>query len=186
MKPLPSPRPLARLSLARLCALACGVTLTLGLNGCALTDELAQRSAPKPALIASAAPQTDTAPASSERERASPSEASLVTLTAATTRDAKVAPAQATDAAAPAADSAIALTQASMPALALQPLPKPLTPATHAVIPLAPPDDLWQRIRQGFTMPDLNSPLVPGREQWYAARPEEFIARIERSRMYLF
>ncbi|QBK06627.1 LysM peptidoglycan-binding domain-containing protein [Hylemonella gracilis] len=79
-----------------------------------------------------------------------------------------------------------ALTLTSVPAIELQPLPKPLTPATHAVIALAPPDDLWQRIRQGFAMPDLDSPLVQGREQWYAARPEEFIAMIERSRMYLF
>lgn len=35
-------------------------------------------------------------------------------------------------------------------------------------------------------MPDLESPLVSGREQWYAARPEEFIAMVERSRMYLY
>ncbi|MEK9953535.1 MAG: lytic transglycosylase, partial [Curvibacter sp.] len=41
-------------------------------------------------------------------------------------------------------------------------------PAQRSVTALTPPGDLWDRIRSGFAMPDLDSPLVPGREQWYA------------------
>lgn len=61
-----------------------------------------------------------------------------------------------------------------------------LEPAQRQVIALTPPDDLWERIRNGFAMPDLDSPLVPGREQWYAARPQDLENMAERSRMYLF
>ncbi|MEK9803320.1 MAG: transglycosylase SLT domain-containing protein [Curvibacter sp.] len=59
-------------------------------------------------------------------------------------------------------------------------------PAQRSVTALTPPGDLWDRIRSGFAMPDLDSPLVPGREQWYAARPQDLENMAERSRMYLF
>jgi membrane-bound lytic murein transglycosylase D len=49
-----------------------------------------------------------------------------------------------------------------------------------------PPDDLWQRIRNGFTMPDLESPLVVERQAWYAERPQQISIMVERSRRYLF
>jgi membrane-bound lytic murein transglycosylase D len=48
------------------------------------------------------------------------------------------------------------------------------------------PSDLWDRIRAGFSMPDLNSPLVKNREQWYASRPDLIKQMVERSRPYLF
>ena len=67
----------------------------------------------------------------------------------------------------------------------LTPIPA-LEPAQRSVAALTPPDDLWERIRSGFAMPDLDSPLVPGREQWYAARPQDLENMAERSRMYLF
>ena len=59
-------------------------------------------------------------------------------------------------------------------------------PVQRSVAALTPPDDLWERIRRGFAMPDLDSTLVPGREQWYAARPQDLENMAERSRMYLF
>jgi len=49
----------------------------------------------------------------------------------------------------------------------------------------APPDDLWQRIRNGFSMPNLDSPLVAEKTAWYAARPEYLKRMFERSRRYL-
>jgi membrane-bound lytic murein transglycosylase D len=49
-----------------------------------------------------------------------------------------------------------------------------------------PPDDLWQRIRQGFAMPDLDGPLVQERTAWYAARPDYLKRTLERSRRYLY
>ena len=68
----------------------------------------------------------------------------------------------------------------------------PLTPITAAqasslgVMQLAPPLDLWDRIRRGYAMPNLASDLVQGREQWYLTRPDYIFRMTERSRKYLF
>jgi len=48
------------------------------------------------------------------------------------------------------------------------------------------PDDLWERIRRGFSMPDLNGPLVEDRENWYSAQAAHFGRVIERSKLYLY
>jgi membrane-bound lytic murein transglycosylase D len=48
-----------------------------------------------------------------------------------------------------------------------------------------PPDDLWQRMRNGFSMPDLDSPLVADRQAWYLNRPDLLKRVFERSRRYL-
>lgn len=67
-----------------------------------------------------------------------------------------------------------------------------LTPITasdmhsRAVTSMATPVDLWERIRRGFAMTDLDSSLVPDREQWYVARPDDLERMTERSRKYLF
>ena len=68
----------------------------------------------------------------------------------------------------------------------------PLTPLTenHAasltVTMLTPPSDLWERIRRGFAMPDLQNDLVRDREQWYSTRPDYMARMTERGRKYLF
>ena len=49
----------------------------------------------------------------------------------------------------------------------------------------APPDDLWQRVRNGFAMPNLDTPLVAEKMAWYAARPDYLKRMFERSRRYL-
>ncbi|MBS1190457.1 MAG: LysM peptidoglycan-binding protein [Rhodocyclaceae bacterium] len=46
-------------------------------------------------------------------------------------------------------------------------------------------DDLWQRIRNGFTMPNLNNELVLYHQQWYQNRPELLRRIVERSRRYM-
>jgi membrane-bound lytic murein transglycosylase D len=46
--------------------------------------------------------------------------------------------------------------------------------------------DIWERIRMGFAMPDLDNDLVRNREVWYASRPDYFLRMTERSRPYLF
>jgi membrane-bound lytic murein transglycosylase D len=51
---------------------------------------------------------------------------------------------------------------------------------------LTPPRDIWERIRRGFAMPDLENDLVRNREQWYAGRPDYMLRMTERSRPYLF
>jgi membrane-bound lytic murein transglycosylase D len=48
-----------------------------------------------------------------------------------------------------------------------------------------PPDDLWQRVRNGFGMADLHSPLVADRQAWYLNRPELLKRVFDRSRKYL-
>ncbi len=48
------------------------------------------------------------------------------------------------------------------------------------------PDDLWQRIRHGFGMPDLGGPLVKRMTAQYAASPEYLQRIFDRSRLYLY
>jgi membrane-bound lytic murein transglycosylase D len=49
-----------------------------------------------------------------------------------------------------------------------------------------PPEDIWQRIRQGFAMPNLDNVLVRRKTKEYA-REHEYLQRMfDRSRMYLF
>lgn len=68
----------------------------------------------------------------------------------------------------------------------------PLRPITsglargHAITGIDAPQDLWERIRGGFSMPDLESDLVVEREQWYASRPDYMQRMTERSSKYLF
>ena len=47
-------------------------------------------------------------------------------------------------------------------------------------------DDLWQRVRQGFAMPDLDSDLVRKQMAYYAARPDYLQRMFDRSRIYLY
>ncbi len=63
-------------------------------------------------------------------------------------------------------------------------LPVSLKP--RASLGLLPPQDIWERIRRGFAMPDLDNELVRDREQWYATRPDYMLRMTERSRRYLF
>ncbi|MBC7620755.1 MAG: transglycosylase SLT domain-containing protein [Candidatus Saccharibacteria bacterium] len=56
----------------------------------------------------------------------------------------------------------------------------------QVVTALSPPVDLWDRIRRGFAMPDLQSDLVKDREQWYTSRPDYIYRMTERSKKYLF
>ncbi len=46
-------------------------------------------------------------------------------------------------------------------------------------------NDLWQRIRDGFAMPALDSSLVARHEQWYASRPDYVAHMMERAQRYL-
>ena len=46
--------------------------------------------------------------------------------------------------------------------------------------------DLWQRIRSGFAMRELDSKLIAHHEKWYASRPDYVARMTERSQRYLF
>jgi membrane-bound lytic murein transglycosylase D len=56
----------------------------------------------------------------------------------------------------------------------------------HADAEDATSDDLWDRMRRGFAIPDLDGPLVVERQAWYAERPEQMRIMVERSRRYLY
>jgi membrane-bound lytic murein transglycosylase D len=50
----------------------------------------------------------------------------------------------------------------------------------------APTDDLWERIRRGFAVQDLDSPLVRDKVTYYASRPDYLQRVFDRSRLYLY
>lgn len=56
----------------------------------------------------------------------------------------------------------------------------------QGVAHLALPNNLWERIRKGYAMPDLDTELVQDRTQWYANRPDYIQRMTERSSKYLF
>ncbi|WP_333842219.1 transglycosylase SLT domain-containing protein [Limnohabitans sp.] len=70
--------------------------------------------------------------------------------------------------------------------------PADLSPITQGsakrdnVVTLSLPKDLWERIRKGYQMPDLETQLVNDRTQWYAAKPDYLSRMTERSNKYLY
>ena len=47
-------------------------------------------------------------------------------------------------------------------------------------------DDLWQRIKNGYAMPESTSSLTAKHENWYSSRPDYVKRMVERSQRYLF
>jgi membrane-bound lytic murein transglycosylase D len=73
--------------------------------------------------------------------------------------------------------------------VAIAPLPEPVftAAATADLEPLpASAPDLWERIVNGYAIPDINGPLVEKWERWYADRPDYVARMVERSRRYLY
>ena len=58
--------------------------------------------------------------------------------------------------------------------------------SSYSISSTEPPKELWDRIRRGFAMPNLQDPLVTDREQWYSSRPDYIQRMTERSSKYLF
>lgn len=46
--------------------------------------------------------------------------------------------------------------------------------------------DVWERIREGFAIPDLNNPLVATHVTWYSSRPDYIQRTTQRASRYLF
>lgn len=82
---------------------------------------------------------------------------------------------------APAPPAAAARSGDAVPLTAVAPLP-----SSRSVAAIAPPADLWERIRRGYAMSDLENDLVQDREQWYSSRPDYIFRMTERSKKYLF
>jgi membrane-bound lytic murein transglycosylase D len=99
-------------------------------------------------------------------------------------------------------------TASPAPAAAVEPSAAPQTPAADAADEAPPPvpeatdplrpdvpldfddrsarADLWQRVRDGFALSDLDGELVRNRERWYAERPDYVQRMTERGSRYLF
>jgi membrane-bound lytic murein transglycosylase D len=156
-------------SLTRLCVLASA----LWLSGCVTTQPATNTQGPAPVI-------------SSQSPNGIPSRAE--------------APA-ATPQAQPTIDNA-AVAAASQPQGAPQPPEVPLTPAptmgpltpigTTAplaaadVATVAAPSDMWDRIRRGLAMTDIDGPLVESRINWYVSKPDYIQRMSERSARYMF
>jgi membrane-bound lytic murein transglycosylase D len=46
--------------------------------------------------------------------------------------------------------------------------------------------DVWQRIRNGYAMPEQDSKLIDSYERWYAKKPEYVARMTDRARLYLY
>ena len=92
----------------------------------------------------------------------------------------------------PAPPQPVASEPESDPPLVLQPMtlrPVPVfaLSAGPDLEPLPPPvGDLWERIVEGYGIPDIEGPLVEKWEQWYASRPDYVERMVSRSRRYLY
>lgn len=47
-------------------------------------------------------------------------------------------------------------------------------------------EDLWSRIKDGYAIPDVESPYTTNYETWYTARPDYIKRMLDRSQRYLF
>ena len=54
--------------------------------------------------------------------------------------------------------------------------------SSTTVASLNAPNDIWDRIRRGYAIPDINNDLVRKHEEWYASRPDYIGRMVERSR----
>jgi membrane-bound lytic murein transglycosylase D len=48
------------------------------------------------------------------------------------------------------------------------------------------PEGLWQRVRKGFAMPELDNKMVRSQTKWYATHPEYLQRVLDRSKLYLY
>lgn len=83
----------------------------------------------------------------------------------------------------------LAVTAAALSA-ATEPVPSPIAPAAipdafdDPDLPMPDPD-LWQRVRKGFLLEPLDTPLVQEHEAWYSSRPEYIRRFVDRGSLYL-
>ena len=139
---------------------ACGALLVI-LGGCATVKQ--------DPPVAASAPALAPAPAAAVVPEAAPAPAPEPVVARAATRR----------------QDPIALQPKVFPSGPLAPL-SPNSASSSLVATLTPPADLWERIRRGYAMPDLDNDLVRDRERWYASRPDYIERMTERSSKYLF
>ncbi|MEE8482150.1 MAG: transglycosylase SLT domain-containing protein, partial [Acidiferrobacterales bacterium] len=47
-------------------------------------------------------------------------------------------------------------------------------------------EQLWDRLRAGYSLPDLDSPLVAKHERWYGSNPAYINRMVKRAHLYLY
>ncbi|MFN9774898.1 MAG: transglycosylase SLT domain-containing protein [Burkholderiales bacterium] len=144
----------------------------LALAGCAGTGPVAPGTSGAPVVRAPSADATSPAPPAARTTPAAPAAAPVAT--------APVAPP-----AAPAAPATAPLGTALLGTAA--PIAAPSGPAV-IVAPQRPAEkhrDLWQRVRAGFAMPELDTPLVAEKERFYLQRPDALQRMFARGGRYL-
>ena len=70
-----------------------------------------------------------------------------------------------------------------------EPRPEPIAVAPEPepqALPPKPVLDVWERVREGYALPELESPLVSRWQAWYLNRPQLLKAMFERSRRYVY
>jgi membrane-bound lytic murein transglycosylase D len=109
--------------------------------------------------------------------------AALALAGCATTQGPEAVPAASVEAARPAEAAPLPAVIPTGPLSAIQPTD---LSGLRTVAGLEAPPDLWNRIRRGFAMPNIEGELVRQNEQWYATRPDYMLRMTDRSRKYLF
>lgn len=64
--------------------------------------------------------------------------------------------------------------------------PPPPDPAPVVAAPPPPPPNIWDRVRTGYRLPNLDGVLVQRQEQWYSANPDYVARMVERSSHFLY
>lgn len=70
--------------------------------------------------------------------------------------------------------------------LTLRATPPPVIAVVHEPAAKPAPKDVWERIRNGYTMRPMETDLVRHWENFYSSKPEFFARLVDRSRHYLF
>ena len=87
----------------------------------------------------------------------------------------------------PVAADALAQTPPPTPVPAAEvPEQTPPPAPVPAAAPPPPPIDVWQRIRSGFRLTNLDGVLVQRQEQWYAGNPDYVARMLERGSHFLY
>ncbi len=131
-------------------------------------------------LIAGCATTSGTPSSSGPSSSSTPASAATPAASAASAPIAVAASASAPAAAASAADADNDVATAPVPV-------DPLRPDVRLDLDdRAAQLDLWERVRRGFALPDLDNELVRKGEQWYSSRPDYVQRMTERGGRYLF
>jgi len=64
--------------------------------------------------------------------------------------------------------------------------PAQTPPPAPAVAAPPPPPNIWDRIRAGYRLPNLDGVLVERQEQWYSSNPDYVARMVERSSLFLY